>query len=209
MKNLLFILLTFSATIILSETCAQGFDPVLDDDQINDLIGAPCILQVKSQGGVTGTFNGFLKIDNAVKTVKVKLKTGGEESFNAGELKLLRIKREFERDYIVFKPVFLPKMGFDNCRLFQLLNPKFSSYIEVYLSRDSKVTGKAATSKPGYATYILVKDNHYYTVVNESDYQSVFDDLFFACDALSDQFRDDIQFKDFAKHLEVYTRNCN
>lgn len=150
-----------------------------------------------------------------VKTVRVKMDFANrmETIEKTSMLKLLSSKSKSKevsgREYITFNQVTYPEKK-DKILLLQLLNPDFSSKIQVY---DHKVGGKSSTSILGIETelneaksYIIVIDGVASFVEKKKYKTDYFDKLFASCPELMAMPEKEVSFSDFAKHVSIFDK---
>lgn len=114
-----------------------------------------------------------------------------------------------ENEYITFNQIPYPEKT-DKLLLLELLNPGFSNKIQVY---DHKVGTKSSTSILGITTeyndsrsYIIVI-NGVSSFVEKKNYKTeYFDKIFASCPELMSMPENEVKFKDFAKHVNIFEK---
>lgn len=150
-----------------------------------------------------------------VKSVRVKMDFANrmETIEKTSMLKLLSSKSKSKeisgREYITFNQVNYPEKK-DKILLLQLLNPDFSSKIQVY---EHKVGGKSSTSILGIETelneaksYIIVIDGVASFVEKKKYKTEYFDKIFASCPELMAMPEKEVSFSDFAKHVSIFDK---
>jgi hypothetical protein len=148
-----------------------------------------------------------------VKTLQVKMTFNNrmETIEKQSMFKLLKSKGKevSEREYITFNLVTYPEKK-DKILLLQLLNPDFSSKIQVY---EHKVGGKSSTSILGIetelneATSFIIVINGVSSFVEKKKYKTdYFDKIFASCPELMAMPEKEVSFSDFAKHVSIFEK---
>jgi hypothetical protein len=148
-----------------------------------------------------------------VKTLQVKMTFNNrmETIEKQSMFKLLKSKGKevSEREYITFNLVTYPEKK-DKILLLQLLNPDFSSKIQVY---EHKVGGKSSTSILGIetelneATSFIIVINGVSSFVEKKKYKTdYFDKIFASCPELMAMPEKGVSFSDFAKHVSIFEK---
>jgi hypothetical protein len=148
-----------------------------------------------------------------VKTLQVKMTFNNrmETIEKQSMFKLLKSKGKevSEREYITFNLVTYPEKK-DKILLLQLLNPDFSSKIQVY---EHKVGGKSSTSILGIetelneATSFIIVINGVSSFVEKKKYKTdYFDKIFASCPELMAIPEKEVSFSDFAKHVSIFEK---
>ncbi len=148
-----------------------------------------------------------------VKTLQVKMTFNNrmETIEKQSMFKLLKSKGKevSEREYITFNLVTYPEKK-DKILLLQLLNPDFSSKIQVY---EHKVGGKSSTSILGIetelnvATSFIIVINGVSSFVEKKKYKTdYFDKVFASCPELMAMPEKEVKFSDFAKHVSIFEK---
>ncbi len=148
-----------------------------------------------------------------VKTLQVKMTFNNrmETIEKQSMFKLLKSKGKevSEREYITFNLVTYPEKK-DKILLLQLLNPDFSSKIQVY---EHKVGGKSSTSILGIetelneATSFIIVINGVSSFVEKKKYKTdYFDKVFASCPELMAMPEKEVRFSDFAKHVSIFEK---
>lgn len=148
-----------------------------------------------------------------VKTLQVKMTFNNrmETIEKQSMFKLLKSKGKevSEREYITFNLVTYPEKK-DKILLLQLLNPDFSSKIQVY---EHKVGGKSSTSILGIetelneATSFIIVINGVSSFVEKKKYKTdYFDKIFASCPELMAIPEKGVSFSDFAKHVSIFEK---
>lgn len=148
-----------------------------------------------------------------VKTLQVKMTFNNrmETIEKQSMFKLLKSKGKevSDREYITFNLVTYPEKK-DKILLLQLLNPDFSSKIQVY---EHKVGGKSSTSILGIetelneATSFIIVINGVSSFVEKKKYKTdYFDKIFASCPELMAMPEKEVSFSDFAKHVSIFEK---
>lgn len=148
-----------------------------------------------------------------VKSLQVKMTFSNrmETIEKQSMFKLLKSKGKevSDREYITFNLVTYPEKK-DKILLLQLLNPDFSSKIQVY---EHKVGGKSSTSILGIetelneATSFIIVINGVSSFVEKKKYKTdYFDKIFASCPELMAMPEKEVSFSDFAKHVSIFEK---
>lgn len=148
-----------------------------------------------------------------VKTLQIKmdLTSKVEALQKTSMLKLLKSKGKevMDREYITFNLVTYPEKK-DKLLLLQLLNPDFSSKIQVY---DHKVGSKTSSSVLGLSlkeneakSYIIVINGEASFVEKKNYKTDFFDKIFASCPELMAMPEKEVSFYDFAKHVSIFDK---
>ncbi len=158
-----------------------------------------------------------LKVED-IKLLKIKMDAQRKSDIYSNESKkwsLLTMNKpkvgsEYIKDYVYFYPITYP--GKKDIYLSQIINPEFSSKIQVY-EGDPKFNEKkgflgltSVSSSP--QNYILVINGVSSFIKSKNYKKDYFDKLFASCPELMSLPEKEVVIENFAKHLYIFENNC-